>query len=430
MAILQNTEKTILAVMCIGKTGGTSLSNALHSRFGARYCLRELQHLGFSILGHIHRNELELYLRQMPQTQFDELRMLVGHIPVGLGTTFRRAEFQYVTMLREPIARLISTYFYLNQSHLRLDTDYLNAEFHRAISSKTDVIYDNPMVRVFTGSEALVPRLATEESPAPPEVTNNDLNIALENLRGFKFVGLTERFGDSIRLIFRLLGEEFNGSPPRDNETNITLRREQIHPDTLAVLRRSTQLDQKLYAEAARIFSGYATHASLPPFTYQAEVIPEVLPMSSGDYCQYTSAEAALSSREDGIWMSSSENGDGAWLGMDLGHASDLETLSIQLPKDHAPELNHFALEVSNDAFRNHIVNLAHLQVPDNGETHVLKITDGQGFRYLRLRCTHKHKPAPLQIAFLGINRSANETIRNMNAVIRQIAKAKSIISC
>jgi hypothetical protein len=96
----------------------------------------------------------------------------------------------HVALFREPRARLVSAYNY-NKHSFGIGT---RQEFVQRVKTLDDYIHTPAILgcstKMLTGSMCA--------NPTP--LTSEDLQLALENLRGFSFVGLTEAYNASICL--------------------------------------------------------------------------------------------------------------------------------------------------------------------------------------------------------------------------------------
>lgn len=182
-----------------------------------------------------------------------------GHFSIGLHQWLSRPSY-YVSFVREPVSRLLSLYFFLlehwPEMHARLTrlsiagkktlpefhldfADWFIAKTAREENFLTSpsAELDNGMVRRFSG-------YGLNPAPCP----NVALAKAIENIeKYFSFVGLVERYSESIDLMATLFG--LPGL--KENHVNRTGKksRENHGLSTAAVskIRKMNQLDQALY---------------------------------------------------------------------------------------------------------------------------------------------------------------------------------------
>jgi hypothetical protein len=149
----------------------------------------------------IDNANLERCQESLRSTDHETIRLVNGHIGYGWHRLLDRPA-RYITLLREPVDRVISLYF-----HLKRDT---NHTLHEEVSKmsmrefiETGVFIEethNGQTKLLSGALYGPPG----ENPLPETV--GLLGIALTNLERFAVVGLTERFDESLLLMKRALG--------------------------------------------------------------------------------------------------------------------------------------------------------------------------------------------------------------------------------
>lgn len=166
-----------------------------------------------------------------------------GHMPFGLHSRLPQAA-NYLTMLREPVERVISDYYYARRS--KLHTNHRDAQRLSLQEYFLQKHYHNLQSRVLAGSNP---------HELFPSVCNADtLAAAKENLaRQFIVVGLTERFDETLALLKVVLGWKVK----RLRNFRVARNRvpkELVAPATLALIREREQFDLALYGYAASLF--------------------------------------------------------------------------------------------------------------------------------------------------------------------------------
>ena len=205
----------MLAFVHIPRTGGGSLSTAISQNYS------RLQGPG-----NYQRNP-EKTRDAVARLGSEGVRKAIGdHVPYGLYVRHLPDDTRYITVLREPVDRVLSHYHFHAQAGSRPDQgarklrttwqSLLNMERVEreggeqeeqiVLDPETDTsleeglrrkipIYDNFMTRFLWGGESLFGEL-------PPDA----LERAKENISKFWFVGFRERLDDSIILLGRKLG--------------------------------------------------------------------------------------------------------------------------------------------------------------------------------------------------------------------------------
>jgi hypothetical protein len=179
-------------------------------------------------------------LTKLTATQLRRLRAVMGHVWFGLHEALPRPA-TYLTLLRDPVERVLSIYYYHAASHgLRVGVE----EYLR---TARDFEIDNAQTRYLCGRIEGVDVRFTE---CTPEM----LERAKRNLRGhFSVVGITERFDESLLLMGRTYGwhlpgyHVYNVNPRRPRGRKVSQRiRERIA--------EHNRFDAQLYAFANELF--------------------------------------------------------------------------------------------------------------------------------------------------------------------------------
>lgn len=155
-----------------------------------------------------------------------------------------------VTVLREPVARVISHYEYIRRMpgdpHYEAVKEMSLEEF----AYKLPVGKVGKNVQVYYVAKLLKYNLHR----VPPEET---LAIAKESLDQFAFVGLLERFQDSLFLLSYIFGWKPILNSRKENAASSPTKKlsETIPESTLEAIRENTLLDKELYSYAEEIFT-------------------------------------------------------------------------------------------------------------------------------------------------------------------------------
>lgn len=258
--------KRPLVFIHLPRTGGTTLTRIVERQFPPAWT--------FAFDDTNMDRSLARYYA-LPKHRRQSLRLLRGHIPFGIHEVIGPVD--YVTMLRDPIERVISCYEYIPT----LQTNALRARAGLP-SLRRPVIRGSghPLRPFLRGRIVNVDLREYVESGIYPEARNGQCRLlsgqaydgatsngevdllerAWRNLtESFVAVGLTERFDESLLLYRELLGWE-RLSYSRANVLAGRPAAETFPDDVLEVVRQHNTLDLELYARArARFEEALAT---------------------------------------------------------------------------------------------------------------------------------------------------------------------------
>ncbi|MBI4259639.1 MAG: sulfotransferase family 2 domain-containing protein [Actinobacteria bacterium] len=186
-----------------------------------------------------NRREVER-LRALSPESATRIRVLLGHFWFGIHEALPGTA-TYVTMLRDPVDRVLSLYQHRRTRH------GLRSTIEEYLAEDRDVQMRNGQVRRFVGSASELFHV---------DVTDEMLATALGNLdRHFPVVGLTERFDESLVLMARRFGwpvRRLRYFPV--NVGSGRPRRESLSAEALALIEERNRHDLELYRHAAERF--------------------------------------------------------------------------------------------------------------------------------------------------------------------------------
>ncbi|UOE53086.1 sulfotransferase family 2 domain-containing protein [Bacillus sp. CMF12] len=212
-------EDRILIFMHIPKTGGMTLKRII-----------KRQYPDIKILKDITDGKTSEFKKIVSEK---EIQFVFGHLSFGLHMHTSKP-CTYVTMMREPIDRVISMYYYVigKKDHPLHDIvkDLLIEEF-----------IDHPDLKVHTNN------MQTKRVLGKNSLSPSDLKQAKQNLEEhFSVIGITEMFDDSVAL----MKQKFNWndiSYVRKNQTKKRLSKEEIDPIIINKIKANNELDIQLY---------------------------------------------------------------------------------------------------------------------------------------------------------------------------------------
>ncbi|KAN0037536.1 hypothetical protein ACTFIV_002887 [Dictyostelium citrinum] len=174
----------------------------------------------------------------------DSKNFIIGHFEMGIHLILNEKEqktYNYMTMLRDPVDRVISNYFY--HKHSPGDPQHIiardNSIGNWLIKSPRG---NNEMTRVLSG-------ITIKEEPVP---TNETFNMALYHLRSMKFVGITEKYSESLALLKFYTG--LDNPNVSEKLKSLKFRPTGITPDIIEKIKKRNWMDILLYEEALKMF--------------------------------------------------------------------------------------------------------------------------------------------------------------------------------
>ena len=191
----------------------------------------------------VYENDVEEKKAVLLQALNDDIRVIRGHYFYGIHEHLTRP-YQYITILRDPIDRMISSYYFYKERPQHPNYASTNAvgieEFYDRNLDGT--FQENRQTRMIAGFDQ-------PDQACTPEV----LQQAIDNMeRNIAIVGLTERFDESLILIRRA----FNWGVPLYYKHNESSRPsfESVSEATKASLRKHNEYDVQLYDHAQKLF--------------------------------------------------------------------------------------------------------------------------------------------------------------------------------
>lgn len=164
------------------------------------------------------------------------LKLIQGHFPFGVHEMLPQPS-TYITMLRDPVKRVISTYFYAKRTPSHRHYEKINQEgisLKDYIASEINPQLNNGQVRLLSG----------EIDVAFGDCNEQMLEKAKSNLNNyFSIVGTLEHFDKTLIAIGEVLGY--------DNvfytKANVSLKKSEVDSEVIHLIKADNQLDCELY---------------------------------------------------------------------------------------------------------------------------------------------------------------------------------------
>jgi hypothetical protein len=209
--------------------------------------------LGKARVEHISINLEEEY--QPDPDEYRQYTMLMGHFGVRWNEIVGPGR-RWMTALREPIDRVVSTYYYWRHSaEVSPELPWL----YMAHTMSLDEFVRSGHYLVLQGIQDVQTwQLADDLRWRYHSVPARDaLAAAKENLDKFEFVGIHEEFDRSIECMCEYLGVAVPRSMPRVNVTKKRAAVSELSPATIDAIRELNSADSELYKYALkRFYSG------------------------------------------------------------------------------------------------------------------------------------------------------------------------------
>lgn len=232
----------------IPKTAGTSIRELLDARFDPERSIPTIADMREK-WGGVYPSIPQLL--DLPEQTWRTAQLLRGHYYLQVADRFPRRPV-CLTMLREPVARSISTVRHILRNAPRYDGRSLgdlvsDREFmlKNVANMQTKLLG----VRFDLSDRAQWPRDANGKI----SLDQAHLEAARQALERFEFVGLQERFDESVRLLFDLFGWPMQAQLPRSNVGDDDFLQE-VDNQCLQEVAQYNQLDQELYRFAGELF--------------------------------------------------------------------------------------------------------------------------------------------------------------------------------
>lgn len=230
--------KPAVIFMHLPKTGGTTLTRILEREYPAQHRFP---------LGAIVQKKIEEFKKLSPARR-DKIHLLYGHMAYGLHEYFPQGA-RYITVLRDPVERVISFYYFVRDQSQHYLHDFSNqdaTDLKSFLESQATIVVDNFQVRLLSGAWEHVPYGA---------ITRDHLEVAKRNLREeVAVVGLTERFDETLLL----LKDAFGWRQPWHKPQNVTRGRPKqsdLLPEIREAIVEYNRFDVELYDYAKSLFA-------------------------------------------------------------------------------------------------------------------------------------------------------------------------------
>jgi Sulfotransferase family len=249
------TAPDVLIHLHIAKTGGTSLSSMIKHGFRSDEIFESSQHVGTP--GNMRQAPQEDCERKLIAFGLNDVQYVSGHVPLGVHRIFRRPT-KYVTVVRDPIQRIISFFFFQAEDKNCYLKDGRPLTFEEYIEGRADVQLYDYQVRVLCGSPELDVESPGRDQIRPRlHVQRHHLDLAKKNIEELFLAAapieeITE-LGLLVRLVYgwpmrRLQTEYKNSTKSRPHLAEIPIR-------LIRIMEECNSHDLELYEWVSKRFA-------------------------------------------------------------------------------------------------------------------------------------------------------------------------------
>jgi hypothetical protein len=223
-------DREALIFLHIPKTAGTTLNRIIEWQYNPVSI--------FTVDPHRIRATVARF-KTFSEQRRRRFRVVRGHLIYGIHE-FLPQGATYITMLRDPVARVLSTYAFILRRPLH--------PLHRKLKAGRLGVED--LVRMTPHRQNLQCRFISGIGVGP-DCDERVLETAKENLtRAFRVVGLCERFQESLCLMMA----SFGWKVPFYTNRKVTNSRPSFEPHVIDMIRECNRFDLELYDFARKLF--------------------------------------------------------------------------------------------------------------------------------------------------------------------------------
>jgi len=248
----------ILIFLHIEKTAGGTFNQAIFNQLPRDQRFHASRGRTSATGLHYMEDIAEAYKKEVGRNA-DKLRIVSGHVPFGIHKLFS-AQSKYISFVREPVDRIISSYYYFRRIDLSKEMfgERFNAmSLHEYAGSRIRADLADGQVRALSGLPALDVPVATGEELDFPDVTDDDWRQTMQNIKEhFLFVAPQEEIDHVICILAHAYGlslEQVACLP--DNVTKGRPRIAEVPQETRELIKTRNVRDAALHDFAKNSFS-------------------------------------------------------------------------------------------------------------------------------------------------------------------------------
>ena len=235
---IDHTSDRILFFLHIPKTAGSTLHKIIEKQYPS--------HEVFTIPGANPHKQVDK-IKQWDDSHKERIRVIKGHMNFGLHESMDKQP-TYITILRHPIDRAISTYYYILRTPIHHLHEYVSS---KKISLK-DFVCDGLFTDMDNGQTRRLSGVSVGQFPGYKEVKFGQcypelLEEAKNNLdRYFAVVGIQEKFDESLLMMQQKMDWK-NCYYVKQNVSKSRMELDEISDDCHDAIAQFNHLDMQLY---------------------------------------------------------------------------------------------------------------------------------------------------------------------------------------
>lgn len=250
-AIQSATHQPLVIFLHLPKTAGMTIRSILEREYSSS-CIYNIYPEG--------KFSAESY-KALPKNRRKKIKLVCGHFKYGLHEQLEVEKYTYFTLVRNPIDRTISQYYYTKHSKHHPLNPILNSEemtLQEYVTSGLTKQLDNGQTRLLAGEAGYEPDFG--------DCSDDVLDIAKKNLReSFSVVGTTERFDETLLLLKAVFGWQAMPFYIKKNVSKQRPKRDLLSPDIEAFLTERQKIDLALHAYSNELLDhAIKTHLRFP----------------------------------------------------------------------------------------------------------------------------------------------------------------------